>query len=617
MKFTALIPRFLGFLFLLLLLFLSYFRFQFWLFNHSFFDSDGLDFLIGLRFDVSLAGYLFLLIIPVYFASYILFGYEKALRVTKGISMLLFALIAFTECWDLAYFQYTLKRCSFELYGFYLGGEEKNQILPWLTHFWYLVLLFGIMNVLFYIGLNRIKPRKEPEETRPFLLVFSGLLTLSLSVGLARNSFDLKPLGILDANVNRTNKNPSLALNSLFVVLKTIQNKELPNYSYLPRSEEAKYFNPTWNFNPTTDSTVRKPNLIFFVIESLGSQQIGKTVNGVVLTPFLDSLNTIHGKNIRGYAEGKTSIEVLPALFAGIPSWQDQPYVLSDYALNQWVGFPQLCNNLGYRTCFFHGASDQSMRFGAVQRSLGFSEAFFSDKITHTAADLGSWGIHDEPMLKAMNNQLKASSKPFMATFFSLSTHEPYDIPPSYLKKFPMLTKEQASYRYLDDALKSFFIKAAKEKWFANSIFVITADHTPVHLDQKATSIQDYYNIPILIFSPNQPSLFLEKLTLGHVDIIPTIASLLHWNLPLYSFGSPYGQDQIRYFNGVFHLWNSDYALHFDEKKQQWSEPKAYHSSTSRIENSVLKQRINRSKMVFFAKLQRFRRDLRNNTCRP
>ncbi|MFN5886960.1 MAG: hypothetical protein ACK438_03220, partial [Flavobacteriales bacterium] len=61
MKFTALFPRFLGYLFLLFLLFLSYFRLQFWLFNHSFFDSDGLDFLIGLRFDLSLAGYLFLL----------------------------------------------------------------------------------------------------------------------------------------------------------------------------------------------------------------------------------------------------------------------------------------------------------------------------------------------------------------------------------------------------------------------------------------------------------------------------------------------------------------------------------------------------------------------------
>ena len=32
--------------------------------------------------------------------------------------------------------------------------------------------------------------------------------------------------------------------------------------------------------------------------------------------------------------------------------------------------------------------------------------------------------------------------------------------------------------RYSDDALKSFFNIAKNEKWFKNTIFIITADHT-------------------------------------------------------------------------------------------------------------------------------------------
>lgn len=617
MKFPIFFPRILLVIFALFLLFLTYFRIQFWALNHRFFESDVYDFLLGLRFDLSLLGYLFLVLTPVYFICSYSLGSPKAIRITKSVSTLLFVLIAFTECWDLAYFQYTLKRCSFDLYLFYLGGKDRSQGVAWLITFWYLIGLFVLLNALFALGLRRFIPNRAIPETTLGASLYMFLFCMALSFGLARNSWEIKPLGILDANREQVKQNPALVLNSLFVVLKTMQNSGLPSRSYLTDKEEARWFNPKWHFSPGKDETTTKPNLVFLLIESLGIQQLGQTEKGIPLTPFLDSLYSVHGKNVQGYAEGKTSIEVLPALFAGIPSWQDQPYVLSDYAMNQWVGFPRLCKNLGYQTSFFHGAHEASMRFGAVQRSLGFEKAYFEEDLPTVSTDRGSWGFHDKPVLEFMLKQLSLAKKPFMATFFSLSSHEPYDIPASFLQEFPMLTKEQAAYRYVDCALRSFFQNASNESWFTNTLFIITADHTPVHLDQKANSIQDYYKVPLIMFYPNQGPLFDAPRTIGHSDIVPILCSRLHWKVSLYGFGSPFEQDQIRYINGLYHLWNRRYTLCFDEKKQQWLTP-IYHANNHLPSgNSSLEKSIHQSKLVFFAKLQRFRKDLRNNTCRP
>lgn len=617
MKISRFFPHVLSVIFLYFLISLSYFRVQFWIFNHSFFESDGFDFLKGLRFDLSLIGYLFLVLTPIYFLGYFTLGNKKAVWVTKWLSMLFFTMMAFTECWDLIYFQYTLKRCSFDLYFFYLGGGDQAQVFPWLAKFWYVVLAFILANLMFYLGIRRIKIDNASPPQKISNSIFSTILILAVSFGLARSSWGLKPLGILDANDENPKKNPSLVLNAPFVVLKTIQNKGLPNVTYLSLNDEHQWFNPIIRFTKPQDSAEQKPNLVFLVIESLGMDQLGQSVDGVPITPFLDSLVKIHGKNIEGFAEGKTTIEALPSLFTGIPSWQEQPFILSDFSLNQCLGFPSICKKLGYNTCFFHGANGQSMRFDAVQRSLGFDKAFFKEQVPHTSTDLGSWGIHDKPMLNFMLNQLNQFKNPFMAAFFSLSTHEPYDLPSGFLKKFPKFSKEQASYRYLDDALRSFFQMASKAPWFQNTLFVITGDHTPVHLDGDAKIFQDYFKIPILMFYPNKGPILKHDRSMGHCDVIPTICSINHWNVSLYGFGSHVNQDQIRYFNGIHYIWNKDYTLRFNEKKQQWLSPIFSMQGQEIHGTSTLKQRIYQSKMVFFAKLQRFRRDLRNNTCRP
>jgi len=420
---------------------------------------------------------------------------------------------------------------------------------------------------------------------------------------LARGSYGIRPLGILDANVFDEPARSQLVLNSPFVVLKTIHNKPLLHTKYMNRKEEMHHFNPSANY--FAKSRTVHPNLIFFVLESFGSKQLHDTVNGIPVTPFLDSLffkdqSTVYRD---GLSNGKTSIECLPAIFAGIPSLLESPFMLSNYSNNELLAFPKIARLNGYSTLFFHGASEGSMRFGATAMHLGFEQLFFKPSIQGKSAEMGSWGYHDRAVFRKMLRVFKETKGPFLGTVFTLSSHEPYDLPSSHKARYPELPNEASAYRYTDDCLKEFFQAAKKEQWFSNTIFIITGDHTPVHLDNSAYSIDDYYSVPIAVVN----SSFQREPPKEHINIVPWLIECLGWKANWYGYGNDLHGDYIRYLNGVYHVWNPRYHLQFNERLGSWK------LSSSRMGNSI---EIEHSKKRFLAILQRFRRDLRFNKFR-
>jgi phosphoglycerol transferase MdoB-like AlkP superfamily enzyme len=400
-------------------------------------------------------------------------------------------------------------------------------------------------------------------------------------------------------------------LNAPFVVLKTMQNEATPNQNLVKDSLELKYANP-W-LNVRSKHQASQVNILFIIVESLGNQQLNQQVNGIPITPFLDKIgaeqmNTFTGE---GLAEGKTSIECLPALFAGIPSWLETPFMLSNYSTNTLTGFPSICNQHGYETYFVHGAKEGSMRFDALASSLGFKHQLYRDDLPTSNAETGSWGLHDHEVFKHITNKLNGHKKPFMMTFFTLSTHEPYDIPQRFKNKYNIPSAEAASYRYFDDQLRLFFKQNKHKKWFKNTMFVITGDHTPVHLDNAQYKIQDYYSVPILIIPPDgMKCSFKVK---EQKAIIPTLCKALNWNVSLYSYVNQKNQDAIRYLNGIYYIWNDEFELQYNETKASWRVLLKKVKNPSHFGKKTLTLKIGESKTRFLSLLQRFRKDLRLN----
>jgi phosphoglycerol transferase MdoB-like AlkP superfamily enzyme len=105
-------------------------------------------------------------------------------------------------------------------------------------------------------------------------------------------------------------------------------------------------------------------------------------------------------------------------------------------------------------------------------------------------------------MLLFMVDQLSSSQNPFFAGVFTLSSHHPYFIPErlrSLFKQGPL--EIHKSIGYADYALKMFFEKAQKTKWFKETIFIITADHTQKNHEVSYQYFSGDYRVPMIIYS--------------------------------------------------------------------------------------------------------------------
>ncbi len=599
----------------LLLLYLTLLRIGFWIINRDLIAPYFIDFYLGFRFDLSLIGYFSMALFSLTFILGFLKNLSMAKRMLWAVSFLTFLLVLLPEMWDLIYFNYSLKRTSFDLYAFYLLGEEKSQFTTLLLRFWYVPLLCLFWMFSFIFILKKVALKKVGLHSRR-QSALKLILYLILTFVCARNSFGPKPLGIADALIQGNPVRAQLSLNSAFVVLKTIQNNPLPNIKYLKKKEEFKHVNPIHRLE--FKEKEQKPNLVFIIIESLGSRQLHLKRKGQEVTPFLDEL-ALKQSNQNGetcLSAGKTSIECMPALFAGIPSLQETPFILSNYSTNELNGFASICRQKGYQTYFFHGAERGSMRFDAMANSLGFQHLFFKKDMHGSQENIGSWGYHDNAVLKEMGDQFQHAQQPFMAAFFSLSSHEPYDIPHRDRKKIKNLNSELASYRFTDNELRKFFKKNRHKSWFKNTMFIITGDHPPVHLDNSQYRISDYYSVPIFILPPEN----MGKLSFTvneHAEIVPAICRALRWKTRLYDFSQKDRNETIRFLNGIYYIWNNDYEIQFNETKQSWSVIIKNVKKRSHSDKKLLILKIEASKKHLLALLQKFRRDLRSNGNHP
>ena len=179
------------------------------------------------------------------------------------------------------------------------------------------------------------------------------------------------------------------------------------------------------------------------------------------------------------YANGKRSIEGIPAIIGGIPALLSDPFITSAYSSNTITTIPSLLKQKGYTSTFFHGGTNGTMGFDNFSRSSGFDHYFGRTEYDNDDDFDGSWGIYDEPFLQQAALEIDKMKLPFLAVLFTLSSHHPYKIPDKYVNQFPEGTLPlHQSIAYADFSLKRFFETALKMSWFSNTLFVITADHT-------------------------------------------------------------------------------------------------------------------------------------------
>lgn len=460
------------------------------------------------------------------------------LWIAKLYLILLSLFVLVLNSWDIAYYSYTQKRSSFSYFVHMLTGTETSSLAgEFLAEFWWLPLLF----LLLFIPICRLilLLRNFASEHQVSKQIWLRLFLLfCLVVVLGRGGLQLRPIGIIDATAMSSLEQAPIVLNTAFTVLKTSdadQTKMLNIHSEVA----LRQLLPNHTQSSKHSTLPKATNVVFLILESFGSNYVGPSAPRS-FTPFLDSLfdNSLFFEF--AIANGRTSMDAVPAILAGMPSWLPESYILSPYCGNQLNSLPQILKQKGYTTSFYHGAKEGSMNFQSFTKAIDIDSYKGLESYPDQAHFDGNWGVWDHNMLPYFGRELARQKQPFFSTLFTLSSHHPYEIPKQFQSKVKLGPEPLCrSISYTDLALKDFFQRFKNEDWFKNTLFVLTADHVGPTRQKQFQTLDWRYRIPIAFYHPSRE---VPKPARGvvfqQIDILPTVLDMLGLAKPKFQLGS-------------------------------------------------------------------------------
>jgi phosphoglycerol transferase MdoB-like AlkP superfamily enzyme len=316
-----------------------------------------------------------------------------------------------------------------------------------------------------------------------------------------------------------------------------------PTYPFYKHSSAHNTLRPF--FKPLTKEN--KPNLVFILMEGMGSDFLGDQAKMGNFSPFLDSLSKKGLFWENALSGGGRTFAALPSVFGSLP-FLKQGYLEEGEHAPKTNSLFRVLNCNGY-TCHYYTGSNAS--FDKMDIFLKTQGVEVTLDVTHFGADYSklpsfdgfSWGYGDKDIFKKYLS-LPKKSQPTASIFFTVANHSPYLIPdqiayvdkvkkriqdltiPEDKKEFlSSYLHELSCLLYADDALRYFFNVYSKRPEFANTIFIITGDHRAPEIP-IAFQI-DRFRVPLIIYSPLLTRTANFKSIVTHLDITPSLLSLL------------------------------------------------------------------------------------------
>ncbi len=244
---------------------------------------------------------------------------------------------------------------------------------------------------------------------------------------------------------------------------------------------------------------VPRPNVLFIILESFTAKLVGCVGGEPGVTPVLDSLARTGVLFSHIYAAGDRSQKGLVALLSGYPN---QPTTSIIKYPRKTEHLPHLCQALaavGYHSHYYYGGELAFANMKSYLQSAGYEK--FTERSDFAPADQNSkWGAHDEALFARMLTDLSRQPTPFFVTAFTLSSHEPFEVP---MKPVFPGSDEAALFRnsvhYTDRELGKFLRQARQQPWYAHTLLVLCADHGHPQPGNTANDDPLKFHIPLLL----------------------------------------------------------------------------------------------------------------------
>jgi phosphoglycerol transferase MdoB-like AlkP superfamily enzyme len=366
-----------------------------------------------------------------------------------------------------------------------------------------LLLLFFLL--LYFAGLKAynklISNSLKANSGSSFRFGLAGLLIAGLLIIPARGGIGIAPINLGSAYFHTNRFANHSAVNVIWNCVYSIVEKKgaSTSHQYMEDTKAVALFQTFYPNDSSHVQAVKKgSNLILIILESFSNKIIGELGGESGITPEIDTIcrNSLVFRNF--FASGDRSEKGMLCIFSGYPS---QPTTSIINYPNKTQNLPYLkspFHKKGYYTAFYYGGDLNFANFRSYFTNPSedrlvtlndFPQKFKSEK----------WGVPDEILFNRMLTDIDTITVPFFVSCFTLSSHEPYDIPmtPVFLTNNRSDLSKNAFY-YTDKCLGNFIKNARKSKWWENTLIIIIADHGSRYPGNTPNHVPAKYNIPMI-----------------------------------------------------------------------------------------------------------------------
>ncbi len=522
--------------------------------------SDWWNILIrGAWMDVSLIGYI-LLLSGLVFA---LLSFSKDIWIRgffKYYTIILLVIFSFIIIPDLELYQnWGFRIDATPLFFLKTPGEAFASTPVFKTIL--LFILTGVVIVSFYIFYKRWVANKSSifEKGKwwyiPSFVFFSALMIIPI-----RGNFGIAPMNPGKVYYSQNMYCNHAALNPVWNMMYSLSKSSSMYKRYPDYIDKAKAnsISPTLMVNNGETKPVLKnnrPNVVLILLESFNSKNI-ETLGGLKdVTP---NFNTLSKQGIlfsKLYASGDRSDKGIVAVISGFPAQPTKSVIKYPLKSQKLPTISGVFDSLGYSTSFYYGGNPDFANIRSYLYSSKFRRLVTQDDFPISTQN-SKWGAHDEFVFERLIADCDSAKAPFFKMIFTLTSHEPFEIPakPKF-KGDEDETKYINSIYYTDSCIGSFINKAKTKEWYKNTLFILIADHGHYYPGKDLYYVPRKFAIPMLWFGEvlNVNSLIVSK-TGSQVDLASTLLSQLGVKTHQFKFSKNLLSDGVKPF--AYYVFN-------------------------------------------------------------
>lgn len=355
-----------------------------------------------------------------------------------------------------------------------------------------------------------------------------------------RGGFGIAPMNTSKVYFSRNNYLNHAAINLFWNVGFSISelNPNENQYKYFNDAKQKDLLKPLLNQNTSSDRFLLKtckPNIIILVLESFSAKVIGTLGGRQDVTP---NINTLSNEGIlftNFYASGDRSDKGLVAVLSGYPA-QPSTSIIKFASKSQTL--PKLTISLkdaGYNSSFYYGGDIDFANMRSYLINSEFDKIVSKDDFPSSTYN-SRWGSHDHVVLERFYNDICSQEQPFFNVLFTLSSHEPFEVPGHAIPGDDSSSKLMNAIHYTDSCVGDFVTKAKLQPWWQNTVIILVADHGHPDPGNSPNHVPEKFKIPMLwLGGAIKQSQKVDKYA-SQIDIPSTLLHQLNLSSNKYTF---------------------------------------------------------------------------------